>query len=257
MQGKVWLIGGTSDSVNIAKSLITAEINLVITVATSNILLTYPDGLRVQEGRMNQRQMEAFCQSQNVKTVIDASHPYAVEVSQGAILTSSQLKIPYLRYERVNYQSLTKSKSSSLITELDSFETLLANSYLQNQRVLLTVGCKILPLFKTWHHQATLFARVLPKINSLNTAMEAGFSGDRLVAIRPPIDIDLEKALWRKWNISLAITKASGKAGGEDIKRQVAVNLKIPLIVIARPKVFYPKQTYSLDEIVIFCQQKS
>jgi len=256
MQDKVWLIGGTSDSVAIAKLLVNAGINLVTTVATSDVLLSYSDSVLVQKGRMDWLQMQNFCQSQNIKAVIDASHPYAVEVSQGAIATTNQLDIPYLRYERVNYQSSTKLQSSDLINELDSFETLLANNYLQNQRVLLTVGCKILPLLKSWHHQATLFARILPKIDSLKTAMEAGFTSDRLVAIRPPINIELEKALWRQWNISLVVTKASGKAGGEDIKRQAAKDLKIPLIVIARPQIFYPQKTSYFPEILAFCQKQ-
>ena len=254
MQDKVWLIGGTSESVTIAKLLANAAINLVITVATSNVLLTYPDDLLVQEGRMNCLQMQAFCQLQNIKAVVDASHPYAVEVSHGAISTTSQLNIPYLRYERANYQSLTEFQSA-LITEVDSFATLFADNYLQNQRVLLTVGCKVLPLFKSWHHQATLFARLLPKVNSLQTAIESGFTSDRLVAIRPPINLDLEKNLWRQWNISLVVTKASGKAGGEDIKRQAAKDLNIPLIVVARPQVSYPQKTSSIEEILAFCQK--
>lgn len=257
MQGKFWLIGGTSDSVAIANLLVRAEINTVITVATKNILLIYPDGLNVQEGRMNWLQMHAFCRSENIKAVIDASHPHAAEVSQEAISTTSQLNIPYLRYERVNYQSSTESQTSALITELDSFATLLAGNYLKNQRVLLTIGCKTLPLFKSWHHQATLFARLLPKINSLKTAIEAGFTSDRLIALRPPISIDLEKALWRKWKISLVVTKASGMAGGEDVKRQAAQELNIPLIVIARPQVLYPRQTSSFEEIMVYCQQQS
>ena len=254
-QDKVWLIGGTSDSVTIAKLLNHAAINLVVTVATPDILLAYPDDVIVHVGRMSRQQMQDFCQSQNIKTVVDASHPYAVAVSQEAIATTSQLNIPYLRYERVDYQSSARLIKSAQIIELDSFGTLLTGNYLQNQRVLLTVGCQVLPLFQAWHDQATLFARVLPKIDSLQTAIASGFSSDRLVAIRPPIDIEFEKALWRKWNISLVVTKASGKAGGEEIKHQAAKDLNTPLIVIRRPQISYPQQTSSLAEILIFCQQ--
>ena len=50
----------------------------------------------------------------------------------------------------------------------------------------------------------------------------------------------METALWQQWRISLVVTKASGTAGGEDIKRQVAAKLGIPLIVIARPQIAYP-----------------
>ncbi|MEO1693470.1 MAG: precorrin-6A/cobalt-precorrin-6A reductase, partial [Cyanobacteria bacterium J06631_6] len=102
--------------------------------------------------------------------------------------------------------------------------------------------------------RATLFARVLPKIASLEMATAAGFTSDRLIAVRPPISLAMETALWQQWRISLVVTKASGKAGGEDLKRQVAANLGIPLIVITRPQITYPQQTSDIKEVATFCQ---
>jgi precorrin-6A/cobalt-precorrin-6A reductase len=66
----------------------------------------------------------------------------------------------------------------------------------------------------------------------------------------------LEKALWQQWDISLVVTKASGTAGGEDIKRTVAAQLGIPLIVIDRPVVEYPQQTSDLSVAIEFCRQQ-
>ena len=117
---------------------------------------------------------------------------------------------------------------------------------------MLTIGCKTLPLFKTWHDRSTLYARILPKIESLKIAQQAGFTGDRLIAMRPPFNVDLERVLWQQWQISLVVTKASGKAGGENIKRQIAEELNIPLVIIDRPKIAYPQQTFSLSEIINF-----
>ena len=61
--------------------------------------------------------------------------------------------------------------------------------------------------------------------------------------------------MWQQWQISLVVTKASGKAGGEDIKREVARELDIPLVVITRPQIIYPQQTDCLDEAIAFCQK--
>ncbi|HEY9862494.1 MAG TPA: precorrin-6A/cobalt-precorrin-6A reductase, partial [Candidatus Obscuribacterales bacterium] len=83
----------------------------------------------------------------------------------------------------------------------------------------------------------------------------AGFTPDRLFAMRPPISPDLEKALWQHWQISLVVTKSSGIAGGEDIKRQVAAELGMPLVAIARPPIIYPQQTSDLTTALAFCQQ--
>lgn len=170
----------------------------------------------------------------NIAAIIDASHPYAVEVSRAAIATAKQLNLPYLRYER---QAIARTQPhNSSIIKLDSFESLLTGEYLQQQRVLLTVGCKVLPLFKTWQERATLFARILPQPKSLNIALASGFTSDRLICLRPPIDIELEAALWQQWKIWLVVTKASGVAGGEAIKSQVAAKLNVPLVIIDRLK---------------------
>lgn len=199
--------------------------------------------------------MAQFCQTWSIDAIIDASHPYAVEVSQGAIATAAHLQIPYLRYERPRISALNSPLNSPRITILDSFSTLLTGTYLQGQRVLLTTGYKTLHLFQPWHDRATLFARILPAIDSLTGALAAGFGSDRLIALRPPVSPALETALWKQWQISLVVTKASGKAGGEDIKQQVAANLGIPLIVIDRPPVNYPQSTSDLGKVLEFCQQ--
>jgi len=51
------------------------------------------------------------------------------------------------------------------------------------------------------------------------------------------------------------VTKASGTPGGEDIKRDVAAELGVSLIVITRPDVDYPRQTSNLSEALEFCRQ--
>jgi precorrin-6A/cobalt-precorrin-6A reductase len=253
MNSKVWLIGGTSDSATIAKILTGADIPLVITVTTRAARTLYSANTEIVVGSMDVIAMRSFCQQNCLKAVIDASHPYATEVSRQAIAVTTQLNLAYLRYERGNCQGLTRQLNSEVI-ELESFERLLAGDYLTHQRVLLTVGCKALPKFQSWQNKATLFARVLPKIKSLETAIAAGFTGDHLIAIRPPLSISTETALWQQWQISLVVTKASGKAGGEDVKRQVADSLGIPLIVIARPQISYPKKTSEFAEVLAFCR---
>jgi precorrin-6A/cobalt-precorrin-6A reductase len=168
-----------------------------------------------------------------------------------AIAIAAHLNIPYLRFER----SSVGDPDNRQVILLNSFETLLAGDYLHKQRVLLTVGYKTLPLFHSWQEHSTLFARILPSVTSLEVAIASGFSSERIIALRPPVTAELEKALWHQWDISLVVTKASGTAGGENIKRIIAAELGIPLIVIARPVVEYPQQTSDLSVALDFCQR--
>ncbi|MCL1470751.1 cobalt-precorrin-6A reductase [Argonema antarcticum] len=272
--GRLWLIGGTTESVQLAAALAQAQLPCTISVATETARSLYPDVplLRVWVGRMDAAQIGRFLQAQKIVAVLDASHPYAVEISQNAIAASTQLQIPYLRYERPRLErgsgeagaigdlSIQNPKSkiqNPKIIHLDSFATLVAGEYLEGQRVLLTVGYKALPLFRPWQERSTLFARVLPASISIEAAITAGFTPERLFAMRPPISADLENALWRHWQISMVVTKASGASGGEDIKRTLADELGVSLVVIEPPLVEYPKVTSDLSEAIEFCLKYS
>ncbi|MDB9312525.1 cobalt-precorrin-6A reductase [Spirulina sp. CS-785/01] len=254
-QGKIWLIGGTGDSATVAQSLLASRLPCVVTVTTEAAKRLYPSSplLTVVVGGLEESQLGAFQRQYGILGVVDASHPFARQISELAIAFSHHSRLPYLRFERSACTTEPNEAQKGLIP-LDSFDTLLNGDYLTNQRVLLTVGCQVLPRFQDWLERATLFARILPTLNALQTALAAGFSPDRLIALRPPIQAELEEALWRQWEISLVVTKASGKAGGEAIKRQVAAKLGIPLIVINRPPVNYPHVTEQIEQVIEFCQ---
>ena len=253
IRGRLWLIGGTTESTKLAEALALSGLPCTVTVTTVSAKALYPKTplLQVQVGRLDTEQLEQFLQEQRIIAILDASHPYAVEISQMAIRVAAERKLPYLRFERLAVDAQT---DTSQVIALDSFENLLAGDYLYQQRVLLTIGYKALPLFRTWQDRSTLFARILPALTSLEAAIAAGFSSDRLIALRPPVAAELEKALWRHWDISLVVTKASGVAGGEDIKRTIAAELGIPLVVIARPVVGYPQKTSDLSVALEFCR---
>jgi precorrin-6A/cobalt-precorrin-6A reductase len=248
MRKNLWLIGGTSDSAAIALALKSYSSYLIITVTTESARSLYLTEFSVKVGCLDRLQMSVFCHENQIAAIVDASHPHAAEVSQNAFGTAKSLNLPYLRYER----PLVEYPTSDRVTVLDNLEASIAEKYLLGQRVLLTVGCKALPLFKPWHGRAQLWARILPKPESLQMALAAGFTSDRTICLRPPISMELEAALWRQWQISLVITKASGKAGGEDIKIQIAEQLNIPLIIISRPKIYHQLHTSCINKVVAF-----
>lgn len=254
---RLWLIGGTQESTHLAVALADANFPCTVTVTTEAARMLYPPlpTLQVWVGRLCSTQIDSFLQEQGIVAILDASHPYAVEISKLAIAEAIKLQIPYLRYERPSSELPHLASSRSPAIELDCLDALLAGNYLQGQRVLLTLGYRSLPLFLSWQDKCTLFARLLPSITALEAAYSAGFTPNRIIALRPPISADLEKALWRHWQISLVVTKASGSAGGEDVKRLVAAELGVPLVVITRPNVVYPQQTSDLSTALEFCRR--
>lgn len=255
---RIWLIGGTQESAELARAIAVAQLPCTISVTTESARSLYPSHplLRVWVGKLNPQTIADFLHHQNAIAILDASHPYAVEISQLAIATATCHHLPYLRYERESVENQnTNPERSHNILQLDRFETLVTGNYLTSKRVLLTVGYRTLPLFHPWQERSHLFARILPSTTALQAALAAGFTPDRLIAIRPPISLDLERSLWQHWQIQTLVAKASGAPGGENIKRQLATELDVQLILIARPKIDYPQHTHQLSDALTFCQQ--
>lgn len=302
---RIWLVGGTSESAILAKALVQSQLPCTVTVTTEAAKVLYPVSplLRIWVGCLDTQQLSQFLPEEKIVVILDASHPYAVEISRLAIQVATETQIPYLRYDRPKCQLLGSQNSQAPLapqhemrqsavrhnvgreafthhdlaklsqnqrkinqlksnnfdklspTVLDSFESLVAGDYLRGERVILTSGYKTLHLFRSWQNLSTLFARILPSPESVQAALNAGFTPNKLIAIRPPISASLEKALWQQWDISLVVTKASGVAGGEDIKRSLAAELGIKLVIIQRPDLDYPHKTSDLFQAIEFCQQ--
>lgn len=253
---QIWLIGGTSESAELAIALTKQSLPYIVTVTTETASRLYPPAAKVCVGKMTPEAIAAFIQQQQIACILDASHPFACEISQQAIAFTqrqAQPHIAYLRYER------SAVLEDSLVTTVGSIEELLSGDLLKHQRVLFTIGCRDLCRFSTLRKTSKLFARILPSADAIAQATSAGFSPQEIIALRPPISAALEKALWQQWSITRVVAKASGRPGGEAIKRQVANEISretgTRLILIARPTVSYPQQTNSVPAAVQFCAE--
>ncbi len=260
MPSKVWLIGGTSESAEIANELLARRIPYVVTVTTEAASSLYPRAAQVQVGSLTSVEMVAFVQRQQIGCVLDASHPFASKVSRQAIaLTTTREKddLPYLRYERptVATSLSVDDTCNHLVTMFPSIEGLLASNLLCHQRVLFTLGYRYLPKFAALRQTSQLFARILPSEDAIAHTLAAGFTPQQIIALRPPVSVALEKALWEQWNISTVVAKASGSPGGEAAKRQAAADLGVRLVLIQRPPISYPQQTSSIAKAVEFCER--
>lgn len=254
---RIWLIGGTTESQAIARGCIDSNLPCLVTVTSESAAGLYNDHplLSVQVGKLTFDTALHLCRIHQIRAIVDASHPFATLISELAGKVAERLSIPSLCYQRPPVFPPPPAIEGPPVLFLDQLSDLLAGEYLAGQRVLLTIGCKALPAFQPWQQRSTLFARVLPKIDSLQVALASGFTPDRLVALRPPISRDLERALWQQWQITLAVTKESGLEGGQARKQDIARELGIPLLIIKRPFLAHCRQTSELREILSFCQQ--
>ena len=267
--GVCWLIGGTSDSAEIAKHLSAQSLPYVVTVTTPTARTLYPTDARVEVGKLSPSLAQAFIHQNQVSCIADASHPFASEISSCAIALSQKHHIPYIRYERPAIA--ISPRSDSTITEVDSIDALADSRLLQHQRILFTIGYRHLSKFAHLRQTSKLYARILPSQQAIVGSLAAGFNSEEIIALRPPISLALEIALWQQWNISCVVAKASGRlissanvalstapdasVSGEQIKQQAAEQLGIQLVLISRPSIVYPRKTEDILDILYFCME--
>ncbi|MEL7050899.1 MAG: cobalt-precorrin-6A reductase [Cyanobacteria bacterium J06588_5] len=272
MCGRIWLIGGTRESSELAYRLSARAVPYVVTVTTDAARALYPQATQVHVGQLADAAARQFVRRWQIRGILDASHPFASEVSRLAIALAQTEAIAYLRYERTdmspdaNIASASPTDSSQVIPsqviQIDAIQDLVTSDTLQQsslarvssvQRILFTIGYRALPTVRPLRQTAQLFARVLPSAEAVSGAIAAGFSSQEIMAIRPPVSAELEAALWRQWKITHIVAKASGAAGGEGVKRAIAAELGVVLILIRRPRLIYPNQTNSISAATEFC----
>ena len=101
------MIGGTTESVALAHAIASLGLLCTVTVTTKAAEALYPRSAKLQVlvGRFDAQQLRQFFQQQQITAILDASHPYAVEISQIAMRAADEQQIPYLRFERLAAQA--------------------------------------------------------------------------------------------------------------------------------------------------------
>ena len=188
--------------------------------------------LKVHVGRLEQADMQEFLQAVQADLCVDATHPYAVIVTQNIYQACKAVEVPYIRVRREMH---TCEASDSVYVE----DTQAAVDYLKGVtgNILITTGSKELHLYtQIPDYESRCTARVLPTQSVVEACTELGFTGKHLICMQGPFDLEMNLATLRYANADFLVTKASGKNGGYDEKCEAALAAGVHLVVIGRPK---------------------
>ena len=207
----------------------------------------------VHTGPLDADGLARLITSSEIDCVVDASHPYAVNVSQNAMQACGITGTHYIRYERPAavmpfYEALHVVKDYNQAIE---------RAAVLGKVVFLTTGSRHLKLFKDAPclEQHRLIVRVLPEPGVLTECIDLGFSPKDIVAVQGPFSHELNMALFKEYQTEVVVTKNSGQVGGSDTKITAAMALGLPLIVIDRPAIDYTKIVYTFNDVIQFIKE--
>lgn len=243
----ILVLGGTSDSLKLIEALEKEGHSYLLSVATAyGKELALQKGAKVIEGRMDQEAMKQLLIREQIHLILDATHPYAIEVSKNAMEAARELKVPYLRYER---PSLLEQVTGVHIAENSQQACEIANTLGEN--VFLGTGSKTLAEFTAGLKGKKIVARVLPTSEVILQCEALGLSPENIIGMKGPFSEAINVALYRHYKIDCMITKESGSEGGFLEKVEACKKEGIEVIVIKRQGLSYPKVAGSLEEVLI------
>ena len=227
----ILLFAGTTEGRHIAEALKNQPVRLTVSVATEygETLIAPAENITVLHGRKNEEQMEALIRETGAKLLIDATHPYAVEVTKALKAVAERTGTEYVRV-------LRGSEPADGCVAVEDTDAAIAYLNTTQVNVLLTVGSKELARYTAVRdYQTRLFARILPVKESTDAAFALGFSGKNLICMQGPFSEELNAATIRAIDAKILVTKDTGASGGFAEKIRAAKACGATPVVIRRP----------------------
>lgn len=260
------IFGGTTEGRQLAEYLVQlnrkrekteAVIHVCVASEYGAQVLPEDDALKVHVGRLEQADMQEFLQEVQADICVDATHPYAVIVTQNIYQACKVVGVPYVRVRRVmqeepgNTDSVMQMRSTHIgdadgkrYTDATSDSIYVediqaAVDYLKGVtgNILITTGSKELKAFtQIPDYKNRCFARVLPTPSVVEACTELEITGKHLICMQGPFDLAMNLATIQYADAKYLVTKASGKNGGYDEKCEAALAAGIHLVIIGRPE---------------------
>ena len=174
---------------------------------------------------------------------IDATHPYAVEITDNLKKACRDTGVPYFRLLRGRSHEASKDAH---VKEFASAKEAAAYLNKKEGNILLTTGSKELSEYGMIE-SVRIFARVLPDVRSIEACADAGILRKNIIAMWGPFSEELNIALIRQFQIAFLVTKESGREGGYPEKLSAAKKAGCDVIVIRRPA----EEGLALSEILV------
>jgi len=229
---KLCVFAGTTEGRELVELLADQPAAVTACVATEygEALLEDREGLTVAAGRLAEAEMEALFRRERFDLAVDATHPYAAEVTENIARACEAAGTAYLRLLRdggdVPEGAVCVPDAAAAVDCLTGTEG----------NILLTTGSKDLAKYAVLPDFARrAYVRVLPMEASLQACREAGLGPDRILAMQGPFSRELNIAMLRAVSAKYMITKDTGGAGGFREKAEAAREAGAVLVVVGRP----------------------
>lgn len=182
--------------------------------------------------------LAAYLKTGRIGVIVDATHPFAEQMSRHAVAAAALTGVSLLRLTRPPW----RPGPGDRWTEAQDIEAAVHALGPRPRRVFLTTGRLQLAAFALAPHHFYL-VRTIDPAGDGHGLLNACF-----IEARPPFTVDGEMRLMADHQIEIVVTKNSGGAASAG-KLDAARRLGLPVLLIARP-VYDGPPSVTVDEVV-------
>ena len=229
---KAIVFAGTTEGYALCEFLSENRISVYACAATEygGSLLEENDFLHVSAGRLKTEDMEELFRKETPEIVLDATHPYAAEVTKNIRTACENAAV---RYQRVLRPEGEKSGQAVYVDSPEAAAEFLSGT---EGNIFLTTGSKELAKFTVIpDYRERLFARVLSIPSVIQSCAELGVEGKHLIGMQGPFSTEINEAMLRQFQCSYLVTKDTGFAGGFPEKLEACQHCGVTPVIIGRP----------------------
>jgi len=220
----VVILGGTAEARQLAAALIADGIEVVSSLAGRVRNPRLPAGPVRIGGFGGADGLAAYLRDHEVSALVDATHPFAVQITTNALQAASVTNTPLIRLERPGWSEHPHSGGWMWVADAASACTTADSA----SRPFLTTGRQSLPDFDSWADRDVLVRLVDPPTSPVPQRWT-------VIISRGPYCYAGERQILDEYAVDVLLTKDSG-GSHTAAKLEAAADLGIPVIVIARPE---------------------
>lgn len=236
---KIFLLGGTKDSINIIEHVKNNYNAYILTTTTTE----YGAKLAHEGGSDNtiarpllKDEIIEIIKDKNFDLLIDATHPFAAHITQTSASIADELKIPYIRFERpaANLENI----DTTHVHYANSFDEAgkLISEKFPYGNILHFAGANTMEEILKYVSVKRFYPRILKVESSIEKCKSLNIDPTHIIPMKGAASIKENIDLIEKYSASVMITKESGDVGGVTEKIQAANEKNIAVIMIQRPE---------------------
>ncbi|MEG4589742.1 cobalt-precorrin-6A reductase [Microcoleus sp. MOSTC5] len=228
MKKRLLILGGTGDAAELAaRASQIAEIEVVSSLAGRTQQPFTPKTGTVRIGGFGGAAgLAEFLLDRPIDLLIDATHPFAAQISANAAVAAAECNVPYLMLVRPAWEMVEGDRWIEVASHSEAAKALLG----QSERVFLTIGRQELAAFAGLDAIWFLMRAIDPP--ALNTPVPNG----KLLLARGPFTLEDERELLLEYQIDTIVSKNSG-GGATYAKIAAARELGISVVMVQRPQI--------------------